>query len=65
MLAIQLFSLGILALQSKRYFEELFHLGTTIFKDNQGTGTYEEPGKSRESQKPKFSQAATPEAGWH
>jgi len=31
MLGIQLFSLGILALQSKRYFEELFHLGTTIY----------------------------------
>ena len=35
MLAIQLFSLGILALQSKRYFEELFHLSTTIYKYSQ------------------------------
>ena len=34
MVAIQLLSLGVLALQSKRYFEELFHLGTTIFKAN-------------------------------
>jgi glycosyltransferase involved in cell wall biosynthesis len=34
MLGIQLISLGILALQSKRYFEELFHLGTTIYKHN-------------------------------
>jgi glycosyltransferase involved in cell wall biosynthesis len=33
--ALQLISLGILALQSKRYFEELFHLGTTIFRYNQ------------------------------
>lgn len=32
MLAIQLISLGILALQSKSYFEEIFHLGTTIYK---------------------------------
>jgi glycosyltransferase involved in cell wall biosynthesis len=28
--AIQLISLGLLALQKKRYFEELFHLGSTI-----------------------------------
>lgn len=32
MIGIQLFSLGALALQKKRYFEELFHLGTTIYK---------------------------------
>jgi hypothetical protein len=31
-LAIQLISLGVLALQSKSYFEEMFHLGTTIHK---------------------------------
>lgn len=31
-LAIQFISLGILALQSKRYFEEIFHLGTTIYR---------------------------------
>lgn len=31
MLSIQLVSLGILALQSKRYFEEMFHLGTTVY----------------------------------
>jgi glycosyltransferase involved in cell wall biosynthesis len=31
-LAIQFLSLGILALQSKRYFEEIFHLGTTIYR---------------------------------
>jgi len=29
MLAIQLVGLGLMALQSKRYFEELFHLGST------------------------------------
>jgi glycosyltransferase involved in cell wall biosynthesis len=34
LLGIQLISLGILALQSKKYFEELFHLNTTIFKNN-------------------------------
>ncbi|HUL97992.1 MAG TPA: glycosyltransferase family 2 protein [Mycobacterium sp.] len=39
MLATQLISLGILALQSKSYFEELFHLGTTIFRaGNQHNG---------------------------
>jgi glycosyltransferase involved in cell wall biosynthesis len=32
MLAIQLISLGILALQSKSYFEEIFHLGTTMYR---------------------------------
>lgn len=35
MLAIQLISLGILSLQSKSYFEEVFHLGTTIYRSNQ------------------------------
>jgi glycosyltransferase involved in cell wall biosynthesis len=30
--AVQFISLGILALQSKRYFEEIFHLGTTIYR---------------------------------
>jgi hypothetical protein len=30
--AIQLISLGILALQSKSYFEEIFHLGTSVYK---------------------------------
>jgi glycosyltransferase involved in cell wall biosynthesis len=32
MIAVQLISLGILALQNKRYFEELFHLGSSIYK---------------------------------
>jgi glycosyltransferase involved in cell wall biosynthesis len=32
MLAIQLISLGILALQSKSYFEEIFHLGAGIYR---------------------------------
>jgi hypothetical protein len=31
MIAIQLISLGILALQNKRYFEELFHQSSTPF----------------------------------
>ena len=34
MLAIQLISLGILALQNKRYFEELFHLGSPVHKNS-------------------------------
>jgi len=37
-LAFQVISLGIVALQSKRYFEELFHLGTTIYKFNRENG---------------------------
>ena len=32
MLAIQLISLGILALQSKSYFEEIFHIASTIYR---------------------------------
>lgn len=32
MVAIQLFSLGILSMQSKSYFEEIFYLGTQIYK---------------------------------
>ena len=31
-IAVQLISLGILSVQSKRYFEELFHLGTSIYR---------------------------------
>ncbi len=31
LVAFQLISLGILSMQSKRYFEELFHLGTSIY----------------------------------
>lgn len=38
MLAIQLISLGILALQSKSYFEEIFHLGTTIYRYTRENG---------------------------
>ena len=38
MLAIQLISLGILALQSKSYFEEIFHLGTAIYRLNRDNG---------------------------
>ncbi len=32
MLAIQLIGLGILCLQSKSYFEELYHLGSTVYR---------------------------------
>ncbi len=34
LVALQLLSLGILSLQSKRYFEEIFHFCTTIYKHN-------------------------------
>jgi hypothetical protein len=37
MLAIQLISLGILALQSKSYFEEIFHLGSAIYRGARDT----------------------------
>ena len=30
--AAQLLALGIMSLQAKRYFEELFHLGSSIFR---------------------------------
>ena len=35
MLGVQLFSLAVLAVQSKYYFEELFYLGTSIHRVNQ------------------------------
>jgi hypothetical protein len=35
--AIQFLSLGFLSLQSKRYFEELFHLGTSLKSDKYQT----------------------------
>jgi hypothetical protein len=31
-LSMQLIGLGVLAAQGKRYFEELFHLGTSIYR---------------------------------
>jgi glycosyltransferase involved in cell wall biosynthesis len=34
MLGIQLVSLGVLALQNKSYFEEIFHLASTIYRSN-------------------------------
>ena len=35
MLSIQLFSLGILSMQSKRYFEEIYQLGTAVYTNTQ------------------------------
>ncbi len=37
MLGIQLVGLGILALQNKNYFEEIFHLASTIYRSQQET----------------------------
>jgi len=34
MLSVQLFGLGVLALQFKQYFEELFHLGTRVYSNS-------------------------------
>ncbi len=39
MLGIQLISLGLLSMQSKRYFEEMFHLASTIYQHARETGT--------------------------
>ncbi|KAB8320229.1 glycosyltransferase family 2 protein [Tolypothrix campylonemoides VB511288] len=41
MLAIQLFSLGILSLQSKHYFQEIFSLGTAIYDNTRKQGVEE------------------------
>ncbi|MEX0865227.1 MAG: glycosyltransferase family 2 protein [Acidimicrobiia bacterium] len=41
--AIQLISLGSLSAQNKRYFDELFHLGTTAYKEQLGLGPQREP----------------------
>lgn len=34
-LSVQLLSLGVLSMQSKRYFEEIFHLGTSVLRRTQ------------------------------
>ncbi|MCB1242991.1 MAG: glycosyltransferase family 2 protein [Verrucomicrobiales bacterium] len=34
-LSVQLLSLGVLSMQSKRYFEEIFHLGTSVYRRSQ------------------------------
>lgn len=38
LLALQLISLGVIAAQAKRYFEELFHLGTSVLRQVRPTG---------------------------
>ena len=38
MLAIQLISLAVMSMQSKSYFEEIFHLGSNIYKSSQANG---------------------------
>lgn len=40
---IQLISLGILSAQNKRYFDEMFHLGTTVYRESLGLGPHREP----------------------
>lgn len=47
MLAIQLISLGILALQSKNYFEEIFHLASTIYRSNNEAREADRPSDDR------------------
>jgi glycosyltransferase involved in cell wall biosynthesis len=41
--AIQLISLGFLSAQNKRYFDEVFHLGTSIYREQLGTAPFREP----------------------
>lgn len=43
-LAVLLCSIGIMALQAKRYFEELFHLGTSILRELREQGQTGPPG---------------------
>ena len=44
---IQLISLGILSAQNKRYFDEMFHLGTTLYREELGIGSHREPLRNR------------------
>ncbi len=41
--AIQLISLGILSAQNKRYFDEIFHLGTSVYREQLGLGPTRSP----------------------
>lgn len=41
--AFQLISLGFLSAQNKRYFDELFHLGTTVLREELGLGPQRAP----------------------
>ena len=43
LVAIQLISLGILSMQSKRYFEEQFHLTTSVYRETQGPFEHYQP----------------------
>ena len=47
--SFQLISLGFLSAQNKRYFDELFHLGTTVLREELGVGPYREPIKREEA----------------
>jgi len=49
LLAIQLISLGFLAYQKKRYFEELFYLGSTMYKSSQITNSIYKERKNNSS----------------
>jgi len=43
-LSTQLLIVGLLAIQAKRYFEELFHLGTSILRTARGDPDHTGPG---------------------
>jgi glycosyltransferase involved in cell wall biosynthesis len=42
LIALQLLSLGVIALQSERYFKELFHFNTTLYRELK-SGSWREP----------------------
>jgi glycosyltransferase involved in cell wall biosynthesis len=50
--SIQLMSLGILSAQNKRYFDEMFHLGTTVYREQLGLGPFREPVRLEERPDP-------------
>jgi glycosyltransferase involved in cell wall biosynthesis len=47
--SVQLISLGIIALQSRSYFEEMFHLGTSIYRSVGGLAARPQPSIARRS----------------
>jgi len=46
LLSVQLFSLGVLALQAKEYFEELFHFATRVHADARERDRRSDPGRT-------------------
>jgi len=51
-IAIQFFSVGFLSLQNKRYFEELFHLGTFLRRQTKFEEMDKSESRSRDQKMP-------------